>query len=153
MGGSEYNCWLKGAKVLSTFSPMTNKMLSTPPLNTAMAGKHLSVFRLSLMCLLHGGRPPMVMGMFMGCGPRDSKSYPFESQFKRVVLHRSTRRACMIRVGHKKWPTHRCHYLLKLRQWKSRFEKMEKEEKENLHKEVTDREHSDGRFALHGVLK
>ena len=60
----------------------------------------------------------------------------------------------MIRVGHKKWPTHRCHYLLKLGQWKSRFGKMEKEEKENLHKEVTDsdREHSDGRFALHGVL-
>ena len=25
LGGSEYNCWLKGAKVLSTFSPMTNK--------------------------------------------------------------------------------------------------------------------------------
>ena len=33
----------------------------------------------------------MVMGMFMDCGPRDSKSYPFESQFKRVVLHESTR--------------------------------------------------------------
>ena len=91
MGGSEYDCWLKGAKVLSTFSPMTNKMLSTPTLNTAMAGKHLSVFRLSLMCLIHGGRPPMTMGMFMGCGPRNSKSYPFESQFKRVVLHESTR--------------------------------------------------------------
>ena len=33
----------------------------------------------------------MAMGMFMDCGPRDSKSYPFESQFKRVVLHESTR--------------------------------------------------------------
>ena len=122
MGGSEYDCWLKGAKVLSTFSPMTNKMLSTPPLNTAMAGKHLSVFRLSLMCLLHGGRPPMVMGMFMDCGPRDSKSYPFESQFKRVVLYKSTRS-----MYDKSWTQEVANSPLSTRRRKSRFEKMKKE--------------------------
>ena len=66
----------------------------------------------------------MVMGMFMDCGPRDSKSYPFESQFKRVVLYKSTRS-----MYDKSWSQEVANSPLSLRRGKSRFEKMEKEEK------------------------
>ena len=90
----------------------------------------------------------MVMGMFMDCGPRDSKSYPFESQFKRVVLHESTRS-----MHDKSWsqevansPLSREEGSLASRRWRRR-------RREKILKEVTDRERSDGRFALHGVLK
>ena len=82
----------------------------------------------------------MAMGMFMGCGPRDSKSYPFESQFKRVVLHESTRS-----MYDKSWTQEVANSPLSLRRGKSRFEKMEKEEREKVPKEVTDREQGDGR--------
>ena len=53
----------------------------------------------------------------------------------------------------KSWSQEVANSPLSLRRGKSRFEKMEKEEREKVLKEVTDREQSDGRFALHGVLK
>ena len=74
----------------------------------------------------------MVMGMFMDCGPRDSKSYPFESQFKRVVLYKSTRS-----MYDKSWTQEVANSPLSTRRRKSRFEKMKKEG-EKILKEVTE---------------
>ena len=81
----------------------------------------------------------MVMGMFMGCGPRDSKSYPFESQFKRVVLHESTRSM------HKSWSQEVANSPLSLSvetetMEVSAMEAARRFEKENILEKVTNRE-------------